>query len=173
MPPRSIIRTGIPVQVDQIDAQDFYAANNITRIPGEVYPDRNVRIVCVEHPHHGVVSREPCCGTHVLNTRELEHFCVTHVRHTGRSAYAMSAVAGRAAMAANELGESVRRDIAVLLQKDASVEVSARVLDRLRQLVDGSNGAAVELPYLVRVECQRILGNVAKARRESTKEVMK
>lgn len=75
-------------------------------------------------------------------------------------------------MASNELGESVRRDIAELLQKDASAELSARVLNRLRQLVDGKSGT-VELPYLVRVECQRILSDVSKARRESTKEAMK
>lgn len=178
---RSIISTGVPVTIAQIDSHEFYTTDSITRIPGEIYPDRNVRILSMEHPQHGgIISREPCCGTHAINTRELEHFCVTHVRHTGRGAYALQAVAGKTAMASIELGESVRRDIDVLQSDACSEATRERILKRLRLLTGGAANAeaasdrvVVELPYLMRVECQRILADVSKAKRESTKDAMR
>lgn len=183
---RTIIRNGLPITLARMEATDFYAADNtITRIPGEIYPDRDVRIVNIgtesEQPTASVyVSREPCCGTHALNTRELEHFCITHVRHSGRGAYALTALAGRLALAANELGESVRRDLE-LLQSDRKNSLRQQdvdgILQRLRSLVGAASAdsasTAVELPYLVRIECQRLLADVGKSKRDTSKESMK
>lgn len=94
---RSVIDAGNVVRTHIVDAQAFYTLNGITRIPGEVYPDRNVRIVSIADTKNGITSREPCCGTHVANSREIEHFCITNVRHTGRGAYQFNAVTGRSA----------------------------------------------------------------------------
>lgn len=94
---RTVIDAGNTVLTHIVDAQSFYTLNGITRIPGEVYPDRNVRIVSIADIKNGISSREPCCGTHVKNSREIEFFCITNVRHTGRGAYQFTAVTGRAA----------------------------------------------------------------------------
>lgn len=122
------------------------------------------------------MSREPCCGTHVINTRELEHFCVTHVRPSGRGAFALAAVAGRAALAAHELGESLRADIR--RWPTASAAERERLLHRVRQLVNGSDADdddvdGVQLPYLVRVEAQRFLDDLGRERRDASKNAMR
>lgn len=108
---------------------------------------------------------------------------MTHVRHAGRGSYTLHGVAGRAAMASLELGESVRRDIDVLRNDSCDAAASDRVLKRLRLLMGGggnnenaesaSDRIVIELPYLMRVECQRILADISKAKRESTKDAMR
>ena len=35
-------------------------------IPGECYPEENLSLI------HTPVSVEPCCGTHVLNTKDIQ-----------------------------------------------------------------------------------------------------
>lgn len=80
-----------------IDAQQFYAADNITRIPGEVYPEANIRILNIANESLRFVSREPCCGTHANTTKELEDFCIINIKHTGRGGHVFTAICGQPA----------------------------------------------------------------------------
>lgn len=62
-------------------------------MPGAVYPDENIRVLKVETDE--IQSMEPCCGTHVRNTKELLDFHVISFksgRH--RDLYRLEAVSG-------------------------------------------------------------------------------
>lgn len=76
---------------------DLYACDNVTRIPGIVYDDREtIRILKIATDD--LVSMEPCCGTHVRNTSELENFAVTRFYvGRGRGLFRIEAVTGAAA----------------------------------------------------------------------------
>lgn len=52
--------------------------------------------------------REPCCGTHVINTADIEDFCIISVKSLGRSTTSISAVTDdRAKLARSNAAELV------------------------------------------------------------------
>lgn len=59
----------------------------------------------------GFVSREPCCGTHVLNTGDLEDFCIISLKSLGRSTTSLHAVTGDRAKLARKNAEELQEDI--------------------------------------------------------------
>lgn len=165
---RSVIDGGNTVRTHVVDAQSFYTLNGITRIPGEVYPDRGVRIVSIVDTKNGISSREPCCGTHAANSRELEYFCITNLRHMGRGAYQFSAVTGRAAKVALGVGEQLLQLIASLGSSKNS-STSDGILKKMQQLTQPN----MNVPHHVRVDCQEILNSAAKLKREMSKATLK
>lgn len=94
---RRVIDGGVQIEIDHIDSQQFYGSDDICRIPGEIYPEKNVRILSIVSDELAFRSREPCCGTHAANTNELKDFCIINVKHTGRGGYILNGLAGAAA----------------------------------------------------------------------------
>ena len=71
--------------------------NDITMVPGEIYPETGLRLITINGSHLGMMSKELCCGTHVDNTLEIEYFCITNLKQTNRARFAFTAVAGSVA----------------------------------------------------------------------------
>lgn len=57
--------------------------------------------------------REPCCGTHVLNTGDLQDFCIVSLKSLGRSTTSLHGVTGERAKLARNNAEELSEDIAV------------------------------------------------------------
>lgn len=92
---RDVIHANVPVQTDFLTAPSLYALDNITIIPGEVYPDENVRVLKIKNENPNFESIEPCCGTHVRQTGELQDFCITAFKFNANTrSYNINAVAG-------------------------------------------------------------------------------
>jgi len=83
--------------VQEISAADVLQQNDITIIPGEVYPEHGLRLINVQCPELNLSSKELCCGTHVTNTKELSCFCIVNLKQTNRARFVFTAVAGQAA----------------------------------------------------------------------------
>ena len=67
--------------------------DGITLVPGESYPDMvSVIRVDKESGKGEVVSLEPCCGTHVRNTADLEEFVILSVKSAGVGSRSVRAV---------------------------------------------------------------------------------
>ncbi|KAK3907533.1 Alanine--tRNA ligase, mitochondrial [Frankliniella fusca] len=49
-----------------------------TLVPDETYPVENIHIIDISRGKK-VISREACCGTHVLNTKDIGKFCIVEV----------------------------------------------------------------------------------------------
>ena len=75
-----------------IDSQQLLQEHNVTLIPGETYPDNGIRLVTFNGDN--LESKELCCGTHALNSRELYDFTFLNVKSTGKSGYLFTAVTG-------------------------------------------------------------------------------
>ncbi|XP_050315762.1 alanine--tRNA ligase, mitochondrial isoform X2 [Anthonomus grandis grandis] len=108
-----VIADKAEVRVSTTDSQGLYSLDNVTLIPGEVYPDREIRLVEVEGCGTSFVSREPCCGTHVLNTGDLEDFCVVSLKSLGRSSTSLHGVTGDRAKLARKNAEELAEDLAL------------------------------------------------------------
>uniref|UniRef100_A0A1B0CM04 Alanine--tRNA ligase n=1 Tax=Lutzomyia longipalpis TaxID=7200 RepID=A0A1B0CM04_LUTLO len=147
---RSAIVNEIPLEISTIDAQELLRRNQeVTMVPGEIYPDRGLRLVEIVHKGGDFTSRELCCGTHARNTRELEEFCITNVKSVGRVSYVVSAVAGKAAIKAQETGRQMSEDVQVI-QRD--LETGKQQIEHLEA---------------------RILNNIARKIRTVTRESLK
>lgn len=93
---RSMIQAKIPIETKYLMAHDLYALDNVTTIPGEIYPDENIRVLKMSNNINKFESIEPCCGTHARNTGHLNDFCVTSFKFNGSTrSYDVTAVAGQ------------------------------------------------------------------------------
>lgn len=92
---RNVIHANVPVHTDFLTAPSLYALDNVTTIPGEVYPDENIRVLKITNENPSFESIEPCCGTHVRRTAELQDFCITSFKFNANNrSYNINAVAG-------------------------------------------------------------------------------
>lgn len=80
-----------------LSAHEVYACDNITVVPGAVYTANNIRVKRITAPDFGLVSLEPCCGTHVNSTSELKHFCIVKFSSAKMRAWDILAHCGEAA----------------------------------------------------------------------------
>lgn len=100
---RDVIRAKIPIETHFLAAHDLYALDNVTTIPGEIYPDENIRILMMKNDCNNFKSIEPCCGTHARNTSELKDFCITGFKFNGSTrSYNINAIAGQMVTVAKE-----------------------------------------------------------------------
>ncbi|XP_022915233.1 alanine--tRNA ligase, mitochondrial isoform X2 [Onthophagus taurus] len=107
-----VIREGVPVKTSEVDSLELLTHDNITMVPGEVYPEAGIRLVEIDGSN--ITSREPCCGTHVLNTSDIIDFCVTGCKSLGRSTASIQAVTGYRAKIVRENGVQIVDDINTL-----------------------------------------------------------
>ena len=111
----AVIRSQLPVSVTEVDSQRLSNFDNVTLIPGEVYPECGIRLVEVKSDV--LLSREPCCGTHVLNTGDIGDFCVVSVKSLGRGTASIHGVTGDRAKVAKANGENLLDLVEVLAKQ--------------------------------------------------------
>ena len=92
------IATSEKVKRRTVSAKKMREMPKLVTIPGENYP-ANVRIV--ELPDS---SKEPCCGTHVLNTGDVRAFTIVKVKTTKTGVASFTCLTGEAAIKAREKG---------------------------------------------------------------------
>lgn len=72
--------------------------------------------------------REACCGTHVLNTADLEDFCVSMVKSQGPGSKSVTALTGPAAGEARIFGQNALEHVTALLE-----EIKANVSSEMKE----------------------------------------
>lgn len=87
----------MPVDVRILNASDVLQQDDITMVPGEIYPESGLRLISIKCENPELISKELCCGTHVTNTQEIDYFCITNLRQMNRARFCFTAVAGGAA----------------------------------------------------------------------------
>jgi alanyl-tRNA synthetase len=135
---KKLIRSDLPVKIDVLDSQQLASLDNVTLIPGEVYPESGIRIVEVEGPE-GFLSREPCCGTHVLNTGDIGDFCVISCKSLGRGTASVHAVTGDRAKLAKSNGIELLNNLETL---EKSVKDN---IDKVMRVKGGKVGRRLRL----------------------------
>lgn len=159
-----VISNAVPVNVQNINSQDLLTMDNITVVPGEVYPESGIRLIDIKHKDFH--SREPCCGTHVLNTKDLIAMCMVGFRSLGRSTSAFYAVTGTKALLAIRNGAELMNDINTLKRtvEDNNYEQDKAEADIviLRQRLNYDIDNSMVLPILVKDKAKTMLDAVSK-----------
>ena len=121
---RDLVRQKLPVQRMILSVHEAVAMDQITLIPGESYPD-SVSVIRVHSDDADVMSLEPCCGTHVQNTADVQDFAIVGLKSAGVSSRSVRAVtrgsAIRAYLLADELGAQLSQLEGVFQKELASV----------------------------------------------------
>ncbi|CAG9859655.1 unnamed protein product [Phyllotreta striolata] len=159
-----IVKKSEPVSIRSIDSQELLAYNELTLIPGEIYPDTGIRIV--EIRSGDFLSREPCCGTHVANTADVEDFCLVNVKSLGRSTASVTAVTGEVARQARKNGALLLEQIEALSKKiDDNIdkrEVLNMAVGALKKKLTNNFDESYVLPLNVKIECSEKLDSIMK-----------
>lgn len=162
---RNVIHANVSVQTDFLTAHDLYALDNVTTIPGEVYPDENIRILKIKNENPNFESIEPCCGTHVRQTGELHDFCITAFKfNTSNRSYNINAVAGRmvSTIKQNELAIVEKfNKLKQQINANDSVACDWKMLDsnaiELAQELDG-----IDVPYTTKAHIDAEMDDLRK-----------
>ena len=121
---RDLIQQHLPVRRFSLPLNEAVMLDDVSLVPGEAYPE-TVHVVKVESTKSELSSVEPCCGTHVSNTADLQEFAILNVRSSGLGNRSIKAVTRDAAI------ESYRMASELLVKLDR-VEDNARTsLSRL------------------------------------------
>ncbi|XP_069702820.1 alanine--tRNA ligase, mitochondrial isoform X2 [Periplaneta americana] len=150
------VKAGVPVKRHTLRADELFSFEDVTLLPGEVYPDQDIHVIEIE-AEGKLTSREACCGTHVLNTADIRDFCIVGLKTAGTGVRSLRAVTGDHAKSAHQEGRSVMARVTDLLAEvdsflsaDGSAH-QAEVLDgKLHGLKQSLMNSSQALPYSVR-----------------------
>ncbi|XP_012266707.2 alanine--tRNA ligase, mitochondrial [Athalia rosae] len=168
------IDTNLSVDTKEVDALGLAMEENVTLVPGEVYPDTGIRIVTMNGPD--LCSIEACCGTHVRSTGVLEHLCIVKLKSEGTGCRSIKAVAGPLARLTRQAGENLRQKI-IQLEIDLKFEqgqfniLDTRVQGIKRQLMDNTD--RILLPYSIKHECLARLQTLTKTTKSQERTLTK
>jgi alanyl-tRNA synthetase len=123
--------------------------DNIVMVPGEIYPDDNIRIISF-----GDLSRELCCGSHVHNTSQIGDFTFSSVKSTGRISYLFTGLTAISARNAIQKGDEVINELKQL-KKVASLNNFNEILNNVRRI--STELMSMEISYLKKLKCQRLI----------------
>lgn len=169
---RKICKENCSITVQTVDGYGLYAANDITLIPGEIYPDKNLRIITIASST--LKSCEPCCGTHAQNTTELLDICITNVKSSGRSNYLFTMVTGKTAIDCQQNGLTILNDVEQLKTDFyASKERNDKFSDILQQFRNRLERNETEMPYVIRVKCLNIVNDIDRKMKDAFREALR
>ncbi|KAL0130415.1 hypothetical protein PUN28_002237 [Cardiocondyla obscurior] len=157
----NIIKSHATTIVQTVNSLELLKQNDVTLVPGEIYPYTGIRIV--EINTDDLKTKETCCGTHVHNTKVLQHFCFLTYTSKGATKRTVKAVVGERALDIKRAGEKMYQRIIELekaLQNGKfTYELFNTELNRLKQEI---NDQHVQLPYLIKEKCLTHLENLKK-----------
>ena len=111
---RNWICQRLPVDRLMLPLHQAVALDGITLVPGESYPDKvSVIRVARESDEGEAISLEPCCGTHVCNTADLEEFAILSVKSAGVGSRTVKAVTRSAAKDSLNRADHLQRELAL------------------------------------------------------------
>lgn len=172
---RELVAQGCPVITKIMQYDDIGRRTDIVTVPGEIYPEENLRLVSIESAPFK--SLELCCGTHVKNVSQIKELCITNVKLVSRGTYQITALAGEAARQAVSLGRKMKSDVETI-QLDLSagklqiVNLDSRVY-RLKSILQQGFQKNFAIPYVTKMECLEVLNEINKAIKDVTRETLK
>ncbi|XP_031619988.1 alanine--tRNA ligase, mitochondrial isoform X2 [Contarinia nasturtii] len=173
---QNVIEAKVSIETRFLMAHDLYAMDNVTILPGEIYPDENVRILTVNDPITNFISIEPCCGTHAQNTSDLIDFCITSFKF-GSNSYNVTAVAGQSVKSFKENGQRFLNKFELLksrlndtnsLDESKCIEIDAKELSK--ELTEQP------MPYVIKTkamtEMKKFVKNIAQSQKDQWRKII-
>ncbi|XP_018307520.1 alanine--tRNA ligase, mitochondrial [Mycetomoellerius zeteki] len=170
----NVIQSRAVTTVQTVNSLELLKQNDVTLIPGEIYPYTDIKIV--EINTDDLKAKETCCGTHVHNTGVLQHFCFLTYTSKGAMKRTVKAVVGPGALSMKQAGENLCQRIAeledVLRSGKFIYELFNTELNQIKQEINNQD-VQVPLPYLVKEKCLTQLENLSKTAWLREKEIEK
>ncbi|XP_075164210.1 alanine--tRNA ligase, mitochondrial [Haematobia irritans] len=168
-----IISSASPVHVEFCNASDILQQNDVTMVPGEVYPETGLRLIKINCNNFDLLSKELCCGTHVTNTKELENFCITNFKQTNRARYAFTAVAGDAADKVLKVSSLLKHRVD-MLEKELNTEKNSNATEvELQKIRHNLLHTDIMLPYVFKMDTLERINTILKRVKESARTSIK
>ncbi|KAK9869469.1 hypothetical protein WA026_003224 [Henosepilachna vigintioctopunctata] len=160
-----IICEKIPVTTKEIDIQTFLELDDVITVPGEIYPEEKIRLIEIKHGKN-LISREPCCGTHVSNTGDIGNFSIIKMKSLGRSTVSLHGVTGKKSELAVKNGYEITDEIKRFQKSIAENIDKPDVLDMavatLRSKITSDIGDSYLIPVNVKQKCLEELNAISK-----------
>uniref|UniRef100_A0A1A9VIR7 alanine--tRNA ligase n=1 Tax=Glossina austeni TaxID=7395 RepID=A0A1A9VIR7_GLOAU len=162
-----------PIKAQLFNAVEIFQQDDVVTVPGEIYPETDLRLITINCNDLKLLSKELCCGTHASNTQQLEQFCITNLKQPNRARYAFTAVAGEAAKRVLEVGALLKHR-ADMLEEDFKAEqltnASELELQKIRHNLLHMN---VKLPYVLRTTILNRVTDILRKLKETVKKNVK
>ncbi|EDW30166.1 GL22619 [Drosophila persimilis] len=168
-----IICSATTVQVELVSAADVLQENDITMVPGEVYPEQGLRLISVQCPDMQLSSKELCCGTHVTNTSELSCFCIVNLKQTNRARFAFTAVAGQAAENVLKTAALLRHRVDMLEQQFQTDKLTNATEVELQTIRHNMLHTDIKLPYAFKMDTLERIHDMLKRIKETSRTTLK
>ncbi|KAH8247984.1 hypothetical protein KR032_004467 [Drosophila birchii] len=168
-----IICSATPVRVELLSAAQVLQQNDITMVPGEVYPEQGLRLVNVESPELQLSSKELCCGTHATNTSELSCFCIVNLKQTNRARFAFTAVAGQAAENVLKTAALLRHRVDLLEKQFQTDKLTNATEAELQTIRHNMLHTDIKLPYAFKMDTLERLNEMLKRIKDSSRTTLK
>ncbi|XP_075226737.1 alanine--tRNA ligase, mitochondrial [Lycorma delicatula] len=108
---KNLIESKLPVVRKTVNSSELLCLDDVLLIPGEVYPDKNILLIEICDVDNRLISKEPCCGTHVYNTGDISDFCLIDIKSKGTNNKSIKAVTGDNARIALRNSELIKEKI--------------------------------------------------------------
>ncbi|ALC43082.1 Aats-ala-m, partial [Drosophila busckii] len=167
------ICSGTPVQVLELSAAEVLQQNDITMVPGEVYPEQGLRLINVQCQELGLSSKELCCGTHVTNTKELSCFCIVNLRQTNRARFAFTAVAGEAAEKVLKTAALLRHRVDLLEQQFRTDKLTNATETELQTIRHNMLHSDIKLPFAFKLDTLERINELLRRLKETSRTTLK
>lgn len=167
------INSKVPVDVKIINASDVLQQDDITMIPGEIYPETGLRLISINCEKPQLISKELCCGTHVTNTQEIEYFCITNLKQTNRARFSFTAVAGEAAENALKIAALLQHRVDMLDKEFKTDKVTNATEIELQKIRHNLIHMEVALPYVFKIDTIARINDMLKKLKETTRTTLK
>ncbi|CAD7004945.1 unnamed protein product [Ceratitis capitata] len=167
------IKSKSPIDVKTINASDVLQENDVTMVPGEIYPETGLRLITVNCEDSQLLSKELCCGTHAINTQELEYFSITNLRQTNRARYAFTAVAGMAAENALKTAALLQHRVDMLEKQFNSDKLTNATEVELQKIRHHLVHTEVALPYVFKIDTIERINDILRRLKETTRTTLK
>lgn len=154
----------LEAKIEVINFQELQNKSEIIMVPGEIYPENDIRVI-----NFGNLSHELCCGTHVFNTKEIEDFTFSSVKSTGRISYLFTALTSNAAKNANNLGDKYLEKLKVL-KSSIKLENLTDILSTVRRISTEINN--VEISHLKKLQCLQLIDNIKEQLKIESRNVL-
>nr|XP_012216572.1 PREDICTED: alanine--tRNA ligase, mitochondrial [Linepithema humile] len=153
------IESRAAVTVQTLNSLELLKQNDITLLPGEIYPYTGIRVI--EINTDDLKAKEACCGTHVHNTGVLQYFCFLAYTSKGATKRTVKAVVGDRALRMKEAGERIWKRIVELeaTSDKFTYELFNAEINRIKQEINDEN---ILLPYLIKEKCLTHLEKLSK-----------
>ncbi|KAH8255936.1 hypothetical protein KR026_002977 [Drosophila bipectinata] len=168
-----IICSATPVDVELLCAAEVLQQNDITMVPGEVYPEQGLRLVHVQSPELHLNSKELCCGTHATNTSELSCFCIVNLKQTNRARFSFTAVAGQAAENVLKTAALLRHRVDLLEKQFQTDKLTNATEAELQTIRHNMLHTDIKLPYAFKMDTLERITEMLKRIKESSRTTLK